>query len=138
MSETTPATKPTLEQRRARHAWQAIQSLRPLDPAQVDDYAREAKKLPVRIMTSGLGQAVTFVKAKADKKLGLNRLHEDLTDWVLRKRPIKTAHPDSLLESIIDGDSIVLRRVTDEALAYLNWLNRFAEAEGLPRGGDAD
>lgn len=138
MSETTPATKPTLDQRRARHAWQAIQSLLSLDPTIMDDYAREAKKLPVRTMTSGLGQAITFIRAKGKSKPGLNRLHDDLTDWVLRKRPIKAAHPDSLVQSIIDGDSLFLRRVTDETLAYLNWLNRFAEAEGLPRGGVAD
>lgn len=138
MSETTPATKPTLEQRRARHAWQAIQSLRPLDPGQVDDYAREAKKLPVRIMTSGLGQAIAFIRAKAKSKAGLDRLGDDLTEWLLRQRPIKAAHPDSLVQSIVDGDSLFLRRATDELLAYLNWLNRFAEAEGLPRGGDTD
>ena len=37
--------------------------------------------------------------------------------------------PDSLMESIIHGDSEFMRRATDEALAYLQWLNRFAEAQ---------
>lgn len=138
MSETTPATRPNLDQRRARHAWQAVQSLLSRESTIMDDYAREAKKLPVRIMTSGLGQAIAFIRAKAKSKRGLDRLHDDLTDWVLRQRPIKAAHPDSLVKSIVDGDSLFLRRVTDETLAYLNWLNRFAEAEGLPRGGVAD
>lgn len=139
MPEASKATKPTLDQRRARHAWEAIQALRSLDASNADEYAREAKKLPVRIMTAGLGQAVVFIRAKAkSSKPGLSRLHDDLTDWVLRQRPIRAAHPESLVESIVNGDSLFLRRVTDETLAYLTWLNRFAEAEGWPRGGEMD
>lgn len=139
MAEQTQAARPTLDQRRASHAWQAIQGLRALDRTNADEYVREAKKLPVRIMTSGLGQALAFICAKAkDRKPGLARLHNDLTGWVITKRPIRAAHPDSLLQSIIDSDSHFLRRVTDETLAYLNWLNRFAEAEGLPGEGGAD
>ena len=40
-------------------------------------------------------------------------------------------------EAIIHGDSDFLRRATDEALAYLAWLNRFAEAEGLTEAAEA-
>ena len=139
MTEQTQAAKPTLDQRRASHAWRAVQGLLSLDQANVDEYAREAKKLPIRIMTAGLGQSLAFICAKAKaRKTGLNQLHADLTDWVIKERPILAAHSDSLLQSIVDGDSHFLRRVTDETLAYLNWLNRFAEAEGLPRGGSTD
>jgi CRISPR-associated protein Cmr5 len=95
-------------------------------------YGRETKRLPVRILTAGLGHALAFVKAKADDgKNALNRLHEDLTQWVLTERGLKGNAPKSLLESIVLGDSDFLRLATDEALAYLQWLNRFAEAEGL-------
>ena len=38
---------------------------------------------------------------------------------------------DALLLAIIYGNSDFLRRATDEVLAYLLWLNRFAEAENL-------
>ncbi|MDD4268939.1 MAG: type III-B CRISPR module-associated protein Cmr5 [Pirellulales bacterium] len=123
----------TLDQRRAAHAWEAIQRVK-VNPEKPDreEYAGEAKKLPIRIMTSGLGQALAFLLAKArDKKKTLGQLHEDLTDWALRQRGLKGVANDSLIRSVIEGDSIFLRQVTDEVLAYLQWLNRFAEAEGL-------
>jgi CRISPR-associated protein Cmr5 len=136
----------TLDQRRAQHAWQAVREiLRKYPPVErqnktvphpkAKDYGSQAKKLPVRIVGSGLGQALAFVRAK-------NRtpeLLQQLGDWVLDKR----MHPDSnneipsdraLLEVIINGTADTLRRATDEVLAYLQWLNRFAEAEGLTEG----
>jgi CRISPR-associated protein Cmr5 len=146
MSQTTSATGPTLDQRRAKHAWESVLSL--AKPGEggarkygedAKEYAREAKTLPMRIMAAGLGQALSFLLAKAkEKKPNLRQLHEHLTNWVIKKRPIAASRPGSLLESIIDGDSNFLRRATDETLAYLQWLNRFAEAEGLTeeRTGD--
>jgi CRISPR-associated protein Cmr5 len=41
------------------------------------------------------------------------------------------------LERIVQGNSDFLRRATDEVLAYLLWLNRFAEAEGLTEGEES-
>jgi CRISPR-associated protein Cmr5 len=121
--------KPTLDQKRAQHAWQAVQRL---DRADGKEYAGEAKKLPMRIMAAGLGQALAFLAAKAkDKKPSLRQLLDDLTAWVIRERPLSGAHPDSLLGSVIFGNSDFFRRATDETLAYLQWLNRFAEAKGL-------
>lgn len=140
-----PMTAPrqTLDQRRAEDAWRRITSqAKPATlPRSYDEkakeYAREAKKLPIRIMTSGLGQALAFLLSKAkDKKPNLRKLHDDLTDWVIQRRPMAAKQPDSLLQSIIEDDSTFLRRATDEVLAYLVWLNRFAEAEGLTEGED--
>ena len=131
---------PTLDQRRAHHAWGAIRSFGKNDMKDTkftygedaEEYAREAKKLPTRIMASGLGQALAFILAKAQaKKKNLTRLHDHLTDWVICKRPMTAKNSKSLLVSIIEGDAAFLRRATDEVLAYLLWLNRFAEAEGL-------
>ncbi len=63
------AEQPTLEQRRALHAWKAIQAL-PAEDKATDNYAREAKRLPLRIMTAGLGQALAFLDAKRGSKPG--------------------------------------------------------------------
>jgi hypothetical protein len=38
---------------------------------------------------------------------------------------------DALLRAVIDGTADHLRQVTDETLAYLQWLNRFCEANKL-------
>jgi CRISPR-associated protein Cmr5 len=100
------------------------------------EYAREAKKLPARIITAGLGAALAFIVSKADKKPNLQRLHHHLTEWVIRQRPLSAKVPDSLLLSIVEGDAEFLRRATAEALAYLQWLVRFADAEGLTEGGE--
>ena len=128
---TTANQKPTPDQRRANHAWNAIVSLRPYD-AGAKGYAGEAKKLPIRIITAGLGQALAFILAKQERKPKLKQLHEDLTNWVISQRPMSGAKdPQSLLQSIIAGDADFLRQATGESLAYLSWLNRFAEAEGL-------
>lgn len=133
MTQASNVPRKTLDQRRAAHAWEAVGRFKD----RKDDgkeYAGEAHKLPMRIMAAGLGQALAFILAKArEKKKNLKQLLDDLTDWVIRKRGL-TGKKDTLLESIIDGDATFLRRATDEALAYLQWLNRFAEAEGLTEG----
>lgn len=122
----------TLDQRRAAHAWEAIQEVKQCGQAEQKEYAGEAKKLPIRIMTSGLGQSLAFLLAKSKgKKPNLILLHKHLTGWTLQKRGLPGSVPDSLLQSIIKGDADFLRLATDEVLAYLQWLNRFAEAEGM-------
>jgi len=130
--------KQTLDQRRAQHAWDAVTSFAKENDGRrrygedAKEYAREVKKLPIRIMASGLGPALAFILAKAkDKKPNVRRIHDHLTDWVIEKCPLAAKKPESLSQSIIHGDSDFLRRATDETLAYLQWLTRFAEAEGL-------
>lgn len=140
MSQTTDAPKQTLDQRRANHAWNAVTSLAKIkdDKRLYDEdarmYAREAKKLPARIIGSGLGQALAFVLAKAKERKSLAKLHKDLTEWVIEKRGIRGEKRESLLESIVHGNSTFLRHATEESLLYLQWLNRFTEAEGLTEG----
>lgn len=122
-------SKPTLDQRRAQHAWQAVQNAKAKtghhskqDPKK---FGGQAKKLPVRIITSGLGQALGFLKAKNDAP----GLLAELSEWVIVQR--LGGQSGDLLQHIVQGNSDFLRRATDETLAYLQWLNRFAEAEGL-------
>lgn len=119
-----------LDQERAKHAWDAVQKIKGHGKEEAANYGREAKKLPIRIMTAGLGHALAFINAKK-KKGGLKELLDNLTEWVLEKRELPCEKRGDLLQSIIKGDSNFLRWTTDEILSYLQWLNRFAEAEGL-------
>jgi CRISPR-associated protein Cmr5 len=132
---TSPVTLRTLEQRRAEHAWQAVQKAN-------EEFADQAKRLGPRILTSGLGPAVQFLIAKDSKDLAKD-LRDTLDDWLLREGPTRvpqtrTARPgkpgEALIAAIIEGDANRLRHITGEALAYLAWLNRFCEARGL--GGE--
>lgn len=151
MSQTAvqPSTKspPAPDQCRARHAWAAVDQIvkthcrMEKDKRVVDDegkkFGRQAKRLPARILSAGLGQALAFLHAK---KYAPDLLHE-LGDWILDKRrnPDSTRPKpplDALLREIVASNSEMLRRHTDESLAYLQWLNRFAEAEGLTKEDD--
>ena len=144
---TTTKTRPTLEQRRAAHAWSFIEhvsknrkllipdksnpaSLKATD--QDKKLGTEIKKLSTRIIASGLGQAITFLHAKEAAPL----LEQVISQWLLNDRPEKfneqlKSNGKDLIDKIIHSSSANLRDQTEEALAYLPWLSRFAEAVGL-------
>jgi CRISPR-associated protein Cmr5 len=128
--------RPTLDQRRANDAWEVVQRAKQKQGEHQGQapkkFGGQAKKLPTRIMAAGLGQALAFLSAK---KYAPGLLAE-LSRWMIRRVPPKQGEPTDLLERIVKGDSDFLRRATDESLAYMAWLNRFAEAEGLTDGED--
>lgn len=137
MTQVSTNLRQTLDQRRAAHAWDAVQRAkkkeghhRSQDPKK---FGGQARKLPTRIMVAGLGQTLAFLKAKGYAP----GLLTELTEWINQRIPPKQQEPNDLIERIIRGNSDFLRRATDEALAYLVWLNRFAEAEGLTEEEDA-
>ena len=119
----------TLDQRRAAHAWEAVQEAK---RERDKEFKGQAKKLPTRIIAAGLGQALAFLHAKGYSPL----LLRVLSDWVLdkRRKPESRAErpaDNALIQHILNGTSEELRLATGETLAYLQWLTRFADAEGL-------
>jgi CRISPR-associated protein Cmr5 len=125
MSHVSDQPPQTLDQRRANHAWDVIQRVKSRPDAK--KFGGQAKKLPTRIMAAGLGQALAFLNAK---KYAPDLL-TDLSSWMEQRLPPKQGESKELLERIVKGNSEFLRRATDEVMAYLLWLNRFAEAERL-------
>lgn len=144
----TPSLQQTRDQRRAKHAMQAVEAVLAKFPPTVTPttqgqkstphekakkFGGQARKLPTRIVASGLGQALAFLKAKDYAP----DLLVALGDWVINKpadgfnRPGAKPKDDDLLKAVILGTSDYLRQTTDEALAYLQWLNRFCEANDL-------
>lgn len=136
MSQTQSPNKPSLDQRRAKHAWdaveRAIQGVGAHSGQDKRQFGGETKKLPVRIVGSGLGQALAFLYAK-DKVPGLLA---ELNDWISQRIPNRDSSETDLLKRIVDGDSDFLRHATDEVFAYLQWLTRFAEARQLTKDQD--
>ncbi|MCY4151807.1 MAG: type III-B CRISPR module-associated protein Cmr5 [Aestuariivita sp.] len=125
----------TLEQRRAHHAWESTQRAKTSSSA--GDYSREAKRLPIRIMTAGLGHAIAFSRRKSDAG---KSVVDDVACWVLElnqaytiqsddKKSVQEDSAGKLLRRITESDADWLRRSTEEAISYLKWLSRFAEAE---------
>jgi CRISPR-associated protein Cmr5 len=133
------ASKPTPDQVRAKHAWAEVDKLFDMEmkdgkeikkpKSHAKAFGSAARKLPVRIMSSGLGQALAFLRAKNKTQ----DLLEALGDWVLGERT-QTA----LLDAIVNGDADSMRQQTAESLAYLQWLNRFCEAEKLSEDTEAE
>ena len=97
------------------------------------EFAREVKRLPVRIRTAGLGQALGFMCAKSKGDDAKSKILEDLAGWLLEerqlaRRPARAGKSDAVVRAIMEGDADLLRRATEESLLYLQWLSRFAEA----------
>lgn len=82
-------------------------------------YKTNAKKLPVLIITNGLGQALAYTKTRNAT------LYQDLTDWLYSRGLIQT--DDDLVSEVIRMDSNEYRRLTTETLAFLNWVRRFVD-----------
>ena len=122
-------TNKTLEQSRAHDAWKAVQEAKSAQTA--ENYRREAKRLPVRIATAGLGHAIAFANAKGAEN---ESVADDVARWVLKtlkagSSTSKKGAAKGLMKQITEKDADWLRWAMEEALAYLRWLSRFAEAE---------
>jgi len=122
----------TLEQERAQQAWACVQEVTSKPQEFKKKYGSLARKVPMLVLTNGLGQTLAFLKAKgkndpADEHTVLFR---HLSSWVLSQVASSTpASNGDLLQWVLQNDSAAYRRATTEALAFLAWLKRFAEAE---------
>ena len=122
-----PSALRTLEQERAKYAWNCVQEVKGKPFA--GDYRTIAVKVPSLILTNGLGQTLAFLRSKSDRP-HFQLLYQHLADWVGSK---VRANSDLLHWLVKNATSQQYRLATMEALAWLQWLKRFAEAE-LPKG----
>lgn len=117
----------SMAQLRARNAWDVFERLK--RGSEFKDIADNAKKLPMRIRTAGLLQALAFLQAKDDAR----ELRAAMSEWVLGQLGVAAQKgkvgPDALFQCALQGDHAFLRRATAESLAWLEWFNRFAEPE---------
>lgn len=131
-----PSLQQTLGQKRARQAWEDVQSV----VNRADDFKKKygslARKVQTLIQTNGLGQTLAFLRAKGkgDPADAHNVLFKHLSQWTM-SQVAPNAGSQNLLEWVLQTDSNNYRWATAEALAYLAWLKRFAEAE-LPTEED--
>lgn len=95
-------------------------------------YGSLVRKVPSYIITNGLGQTLAFLRAKGKGEPDNEHeiLYGQLSEWVGGQLGVK----NDLLDWIVNtATSQQYRLATMEALAFLQWLKRFAEAE-LPKG----
>lgn len=122
----------SLEQQRASGAWDCLSKV---SKDRKEKYCQAAKGAMADIQINGLGQALAFWNAKGQKtsEKHYELLMNDVSNWVLKQiKPSETR----LLDWVINGaNTNEYRRATSEAMAFLAWLKRFAEAElSKPKG----
>ena len=122
------------DQQRASAAWNLVQSVKGKGETS-KSFGMHAKKLPVRILASGLGQSIAFLDAKKEALELVHGINEWIGDrpWANRATTTTVANA-TLMERIIANDHEFLRMATEETLALLQWIVRFSDAEGLTKG----
>jgi CRISPR-associated protein Cmr5 len=120
----------TLEQERARQAWQDVSSI---SDQLGSKYGTQARKLPALIQINGLGQTMAFLRSKPDNQ-AMRKVYDHLSGWVMGRM----GGTSDLLQAVTRWSSDEYRRATTEALAYALWLRRFAEAKGWAEGEEED
>jgi CRISPR type III-B/RAMP module-associated protein Cmr5 len=127
----------TPEQRRAKDAWEKTDGL---IGQNAKDFATQCKQTSAHILNSGLLPALAFMNAKVHDKEGdksgpsgkMKRCMDALVSWLPRFVGISSnTDVKPLLEKLINEHPAVLRRAQTEALAYLEWLARFAEGRAI-------
>lgn len=122
-----------------------------------DKYKSYVKKIPSMILSNGLGQTLAFVVSKRQKpkkkdrqthnpglpenpKNAYDLIYKQLKKYMESEHTIRITTKDKkeliekndFVEWIISCNSAKYRYITQEILALLNWLKRFAE--GLIEG----
>ncbi|MGI6209373.1 MAG: type III-B CRISPR module-associated protein Cmr5 [Anaerolineae bacterium] len=128
----------SLEQDRAKRAWECVGEAKEAGGKIPGDYGRLARSISADLKGNGLGQTLAFLRAKGFKngKPGSNghaMLLRHLSGWVTSQLGVEGN--DLLAWVVNEATSEEYRRATAEAMAFGEWLKRFAEAE-LPTGDD--
>ncbi|MDV3104837.1 type III-B CRISPR module-associated protein Cmr5 [Thermococcus waiotapuensis] len=134
----------SLEQERAEFAYGKISEVKGESSDVQKKYSSYVRSAPVLILTNGLGQALAFYLSrlenlkdvdyrsispkgfeKAEKK-AYAYLYKHIAEWLAEKRNLTKGNDP--LRYYMKSNGIEAMILTDEAIALLNWLKRFAEA----------
>jgi len=122
-------SKPTLEQQRAAHALERINGVK--NEKLAAGYKSYVESLSATIVMNGLGQACATLLAQAKGELGSKdahrRLFDHLEDWLCNPKA-RVGLNKPLVESLVKSDQTIYCHAQAEALAYLVWLKKFAQA----------
>lgn len=126
----------SLAQKRAADALKNINELKA--DGKYGKYTSYVKSLPAEIIMSGLGQAMALVNSKGLE--GYPQLYQHLNDWLCTGRPYANG---DLITNIVGNSEADYIRAQAEAMAYLEWLKKFAVAllddgEKAEKGADDD
>ena len=136
----------TLEQQRANDALTCVSEIKAAGDELGSRYRSYVERLPANIVMNGLGQAVATLMARKNGSGADAKAYEfllgHLQAWLCRQDPAAPyigamLHDDMpLIRAISTSDQSVYVRAHAEALAYLVWLKKFAQAF-LPRSKES-
>lgn len=131
----------TQQQKRAKHAlakvleWKSAKNDK--EQGELRSYA---SGLPMMIHTNGLGQAAAFYRSKADNSMH-RELYNLLSNW-LTTPGNPYADETDLLHAITSRDMRQYLAAQAEAMAYMDWVRKFARAflkeEAADNGANAE
>jgi CRISPR-associated protein Cmr5 len=131
MTKETIITK--LEKGRAEFAYRCVEKAIEIfkdNSKKQKEYKSYARKIPTMILSNGLGQTLAFIKAKSEKGNAYDLIYQQLTEYMKSDQTARIKMPqeeNDLVEWVISCNSSTYRYITQEILAFLNWLKRFAE-----------
>ena len=125
-------------QKRGQHALDKIKALAERGQARYGNYRAYVNALPATIITNGLGQALAMEYAGRKRDKGHAALFDHVEDWLLtgwEQGPY--CGQRKILDAIVGGTQAEYVRAQAEAMAYLEWLKKFATAMlQKPQGED--
>lgn len=130
----------TMEQKRAAHALEKVEQINKLHEDEQKKYSSYVKSLPAAILMNGLGQAAAGLLARAKGKPEdmHYKLYINLENWLCAGNGYSPYRGEKdLIKAITSGKRDDYLRAQVEALAWLQWLKKFAAAYlKQPEGGE--
>ncbi len=108
----------TLEQKRARDAWERCASYR-------KEHVNLAKALPALVMNSGLMQVMAFLQEKGDQH---DKVGADLREWLAGRFAFVEPDFNAFMDGLLRAEPHEYQAITTEAFAWLKWLRQMAAA----------
>ncbi|MCS7181303.1 MAG: type III-B CRISPR module-associated protein Cmr5 [bacterium] len=98
---------------------------------ELSKYRSYTRKIPQMIISNGLGQTLAFIFSKKETGNAYDLIYTHLIEYLKKsKSTARIKMPENkndLTKWVISLDSYQYRYVTEEILAFLNWLKKFAE-----------
>ena len=116
-----------IERKRAKHALEIIEELQ---GKSIDKYVSYVKALPATILQNGFGQAMaTLLAAAKGQHDDHKRLYNQLETWLCSKNSLSPYYNQKdLMQAITSHDEQAYILAQSEAMAFLEWLKKFAVA----------
>lgn len=120
-----------LEKGRAEFAYKCVkEAIERLDERKKKDYRSYVRKIPQMILSNGLGQTIAFIYAKKENGDAYDLIYKQFTDYLKSEATMRIRMSDNeneLVKWVISLNSYDYLYATEEILAFLGWLKKFAE-----------